>query len=124
MKGGAFLYEKTLAKDVFVPEDFNEEQIMIKEMIIDFINQEVYPHLEKIDSMSDKSLMPSLLKKSAALGMLGVNISEEYGGMDLDVVTTLIFGEATHGHSFATAIGAHTSIGSLPIVYYGNETQS
>ena len=119
MKGGAFLYQKSLVNDVFVPEDFNEEQIMIKEMIIDFVNQEVYPHLEKIDSMTDKSLMPSLLKKSAELGMLGVNISEQYGGIDLDVVTTLIFGEATaYGHSFATAIGAHTSIGSLPIVYY------
>ena len=124
MKGGAFLYEKSLVDDVFVPEDFNEEQIMIKEMIIDFVNQEVYPHLEKIDSMTDKSLMPSLLKKSAELGMLGVNICEDYGGMDLDVVTTLIFGEATaYGHSFATAIGAHTSIGTLPIVYYGNENQ-
>ena len=124
MKGGAFLYQKSLVNDVFVPEDFNEEQIMIKDMIIDFVKQEVYPHLEKIDSMTDKSLMPSLLKKSAELGMLGVNISEQYGGIDLDVVTTLIFGEATaYGHSFATAIGAHTSIGSLPIVYYGNETQ-
>lgn len=124
MKGGAFLYQKTLVNDVFVPEDFNEEQIMIKEMIIDFINQEVYPNLEQIDSMSDKSIMPSLLKKSAKLGMLGVNISEDFGGMDLDMVTTLIFGEATaYGHSFATAIGAHTSIGSLPIVYYGNDAQ-
>ena len=80
MKGGAFLYQKSLVNDVFVPEDFNEEQIMIKEMIIDFVNQEVYPHLEKIDSMIDKSLMPKLLKKSAELGMLGVNISEQYGG--------------------------------------------
>lgn len=124
MKGGAFLYQKTLVKEVFVPEDFNEEQIMIKEMIIDFINQEVYPNLEQIDSMSDKSIMPSILKKSAKLGMLGVNISEDFGGMDLDMVTTLIFGEATaYGHSFATAIGAHTSIGSLPIVYYGNDAQ-
>ena len=124
MKGGAFLYEKKLAKDVFVPEEFNEEQLMIKDMIIDFINQEVTPNLERLDLMTDKSLMPSLLKKSGELGMLGVNISEEFGGMDFDMVTTLMFGEATaYGHSFATAIGAHTSIGSLPIVYYGNEEQ-
>ena len=75
MKGGAFLYEKTLAKDVFVPEEFNEEQLMIKDMINDFINQEVFPDLEKLDSMTDKSLMPLLLKKSGELGMLGVNIS-------------------------------------------------
>jgi alkylation response protein AidB-like acyl-CoA dehydrogenase len=124
MKGGAFIYERTSAKDVFVPEDFSEEQLMIKEMILDFVYQEVVPNLEKLDSMTDKSLMPSVLKKSGELGMLGVNISEELGGMDLDMVTTLIFGETTgHGHAFATAIGAHTSIGSLPIVYYGDETQ-
>jgi len=124
MKGGAFIYEMTSAKDVFVPEDFSEEQLMIKEMILDFVYQEVVPNLEKLDSMTDKSLMPSVLKKSGELGMLGVNISEELGGMDLDMVTTLIFGETTgHGHAFATAIGAHTSIGSLPIVYYGDETQ-
>jgi alkylation response protein AidB-like acyl-CoA dehydrogenase len=124
MKGGAFIYEKTSIKDVFVPEDFNEEQLMIKEMIIDFVQQEVEPNLEKLDSMTDKSLMPSVLKKSGELGMMGVNISEELGGMDLDMVTTLIFGETTaHGHAFATAIGAHTSIGSLPIVYYGTEEQ-
>ena len=124
MKGGAFIYEKTFVKDVFVPEDFNEEQVMIKEMIIDFVKQEVEPNLEKLDSMTDKSLMPSVLKKSGELGMMGVNISEELGGMDLDMVTTLIFGETTaHGHAFATAIGAHTSIGSLPIVYYGTDEQ-
>ena len=124
MKGGAFIYEKTLLKDVFVPEDFNEEQVMIKEMIIDFVDQEVEPNLEKLDSMKDKSLMPSILKKSGELGMMGVNISEKLGGMDLDMVTTLIFGETTaHGHSFATAIGAHTSIGTLPIVYYGTDEQ-
>ena len=124
MKGGAFIYEKTSIKDVFVSEDFNEEQLMIKEMIIDFVQQEVEPNLEKLDSMTDKSLMPSVLKKSGELGMMGVNISEELGGMDLDMVTTLIFGETTaHGHAFATAIGAHTSIGSLPIVYYGTDEQ-
>jgi len=124
MKGGAFIYEKTSIKDVFVPEDFNEEQLMIKEMIIYFVQQEVEPNLEKLDSMTDKSLMPSVLKKSGQLGMMGVNISEELGGMDLDMVTTLIFGETTaHGHAFATAIGAHTSIGSLPIVYYGTDEQ-
>jgi alkylation response protein AidB-like acyl-CoA dehydrogenase len=97
---------------------------MIREMILDFIDQEVNPNLDILDSMTDKSLMPSILKKSSNLGMLGVNIPEEYGGMDLNMISTLIFGEATaYGHSFATAIGAHTSIGSLPIVYYGNENQ-
>lgn len=124
MKGGAFIYEKTSGKDVFVPEDFNEEQLMIKDMILDFVQQEVHPHLDKLDAMTDKSLMPSILRKSGELGMMGVNIAEDLGGMDLDMVTTLIFGEATaHGYSFATAIGAHTSIGSLPVVYYGNEAQ-
>ena len=124
MKGGAFIYTDSDYSEVYIPEDFDEEQKMIREMILDFINQEVNPHLEMLDSMTDKSLMPSILKKSASLGMLGVNIPEIYGGMDLNMITTLIFGEATaYGHSFATSIGAHTSIGSLPIVYYGNESQ-
>jgi alkylation response protein AidB-like acyl-CoA dehydrogenase len=124
MKGGAFIYTNSVSSKVYIPEDFNEEQKMIREMILDFINQEVNPNLDILDSMTDKSLMPSILKKSSNLGMLGVNIPEEYGGTDLNMITTLIFGEATaYGHSFATAIGAHTSIGSLPIVYYGNEDQ-
>ena len=124
MKGGAFIYTDSDYSEVYIPEDFDEEQKMIRAMILDFINQEVNPHLEMLDSMTDKSLMPSILKKSASLGMLGVNIPEIYGGMDLNMITTLIFGEATaYGHSFATSIGAHTSIGSLPIVYYGNEAQ-
>ena len=124
MKGGAFIYQATSATDVFVPEGFNEEQRMIKEMIIDFINTEVKPNLDKLDAMEDKTLMLQALKKSGELGMLGVNIPEELGGMDLNMVTTLIFGETTaHGHAFATAIGAHTSIGTLPIVYYGTKEQ-
>ena len=124
MKGGAFIYTDSVCSEVYIPEDFNEEQTMIREMILDFITQEVNPNLDKLDSMTDKTLMPAILKKSASLGMMGVNIPEVHGGMDLNMVTTLIFGEATaYGHSFATAIGAHTSIGSLPIVYYGNDSQ-
>jgi alkylation response protein AidB-like acyl-CoA dehydrogenase len=124
MKGGAFIYTDSVYSEVYIPEDFDEEQKMIRAMILDFIDQEVNPHLDTLDSMTERSLMPSILKKSASLGMLGVNIPEMYGGMDLNMVTTLIFGEATaYGHSFATSIGAHTSIGSLPIVYYGNDAQ-
>ena len=124
MKGGAFIYTDSVCSEVYIPEDFNEEQTMIREMILDFITQEVNPNLDKLDSMTDKTLMRAILKKSASLGMMGVNIPEVHGGMDLNMVTTLIFGEATaYGHSFATAIGAHTSIGSLPIVYYGNDAQ-
>lgn len=124
MKGGSFVLEREVKEKVFIPEDFSEEQRMIREMILDFIDQEVQPKLDLIDSMKDKDLMPSLLKKSGELGMMGVNITEEFGGMDLNMVSTLIFGEASaYGYSFATAIGAHTSIGSLPIVYYGNESQ-
>ena len=124
MNGGEFIYKDAVLNEVYIPEEFTEEQTMIREMILDFIDQEVNPHLDLLDSMKDKSLMSTILKKSASLGMLGVNIPESYGGIDLNMVTTLIFGEATaYGHSFATSIGAHTSIGSLPIVYYGNEAQ-
>lgn len=124
MKGGAFVLKKAVKESIFIPEEFSEEQRMIKEMILDFIEQEVKPNLDLIDSMKDKELMPTLLRKSGNLGMMGVNISEDFGGLDLNMVSTLIFGEAAaHGYSFATAIGAHTSIGSLPIVYYGNDEQ-
>lgn len=124
MIGGRFIYTQCDEIKITIPELFTEEQNMVKAMILDFIAQEVLPNIELIDSMTDKTLMPTLLKKSGALGMMGVNIPHEYGGMDLNMLSTLIFGEATaYGYSYATAIGAHTSIGSLPIIYYGNKAQ-
>ena len=89
----------------------------------DFIDQEVIPNLDRIDSMED-GLMPSLLDKAGELGLLSMSIPEELGGMGSDFITSMITTENTgSGHSFAVALSAHNGIGTLPILYFGNEDQ-
>jgi alkylation response protein AidB-like acyl-CoA dehydrogenase len=128
LKGGSFLIEKGNPKDIFINEEFTEEQKMIGEMVRDFCVQEIQEPLKKnvyeLEASKHQPEIVALLEKSAELGLCGVAISEEYGGIDLDFNTGLIFSEMiAQGFSFATTIGAHTSIGSLPIVYYGTEAQ-
>jgi len=128
LKGGSFLIEKGNPKDIFINEEFTEEQKMIGEMVRDFCVQEIQEPLKKngyeLEASKHQPEIVALLEKSAELGLCGVAISEEYGGIDLDFTTGLIFSEMiAQGFSFATTIGAHTSIGSLPIVYYGTEAQ-
>lgn len=128
LKGGSFITEKTDYKSVFTPEEFTEEQIAIRDMVKDFCLKEIHGlGLEKVatmDAEKDRELVISQLEKSAELGLCGVAIDEEYGGINLDFNTGLLFGEAIAlSFSFATTIGAHTSIGSLPIVYYGTKAQ-
>jgi alkylation response protein AidB-like acyl-CoA dehydrogenase len=124
INGGEWLIRPTRAQDVFIPEDFDQEQILIRETCRDFIQQEVYPHLEAIDSMQDPTFMPTLLDKAGELGLLGVSVPEAYGGFGKDFNTGMLVAEETGaGHSFAVAISAHTGIGTLPIVLYGNEAQ-
>ena len=123
IKGGEFLIRETDPKDVFIPEEFDEEQNMIAQTCKDFLAQEIYPNVERIDDM-EKGLMPSLIEKAGDLGILGVSIPEEYGGFGKDFVTSMLVAEATGaGHSFSVAISAHTGIGTLPILYYGNAEQ-
>ncbi len=123
LKGGEFLITESSAKDVFVPEEFNEEQKMIAGMCQDFLKQEVYPHLERIDSM-EPGLMRSLVTKSGAMGLLGISVPEEYGGFGQPFVTSMIASdELGAGYSYAVAFSAHTGIGTLPILYYGTEDQ-
>lgn len=123
LKGGEFLIKETDANDVFIPEEFGEEQQMIAQSCKDFIAQEVAPNLDKIDHQ-EKGLMVSLLNKAGELGLLGISIPEEYGGFGKDFTTGMLVTEALGpGHSFMVAISAHTGIGTLPILYYGNETQ-
>ncbi len=123
IKGGEFLIKETEAKDIFIPEEWDEEQKMIAQTCNDFLEQEVFPNLERIDSM-EEGLMPSLLDKAGELGMLSVSIPEEYGGMEKDFVTGMLVTEVTGaGHSFAVAFSAHSGIGTLPILYYGNKEQ-
>ena len=123
IKGGEFLIRETQANDVFIPEDWNEEQQMIAKMAQDFLDAEVHPNLERIDKM-EEGLMASLLTKAGELGLMGVSVPEEYGGFGKDFNTSMLVAEvAGAGFSFAVALSAHTGIGTLPILYYGNEEQ-
>jgi alkylation response protein AidB-like acyl-CoA dehydrogenase len=123
IKGGQFLLKATDAADVFIPEEFNEEQIMMREMARDFIAHEVLPILDKIDQQ-EEGLMQKLLDKAGELGLLGVSIPEKYSGFGKDFNTSLLITETVGaGHSFAVALAAHTGIGMLPILYFGNEEQ-
>ncbi|MFA0961823.1 acyl-CoA dehydrogenase family protein [Roseivirga sp. BDSF3-8] len=124
VKGGEFLIKETAAQSVFIPEDWSEEQKMIAQTCKDFLEQEVYPRLEEIDSMKNPELMPQLMDKSGELGLLGTSVPEQYGGFGMDFNTSMLVAEVIGaGHSFAVAFSAHTGIGTLPILYYGNDEQ-
>jgi len=124
IKGGEFLIKETKAQDIFIPEEFNEEQKMIMQQCKDFLNKEVYPKLNEIDSMKEPKLMPSILDKAGELGLLGTSVPQELGGFGMDFNTTMLVAEVIGGgHSVAVALSAHTGIGTLPILYYGNDAQ-
>ena len=123
LKGGEFLIRDTKAEDIFIPEDWNEEQRMIADMCREFLEQNVFNQLDKIDHQ-EEGLMPSLLDKAGELGLLGMSVPEAYNGFGKDFVTSMLTTEVLGaGHSFAVALSAHTGIGTLPILYYGNEEQ-
>lgn len=123
IKGGEFIVRDTAPGDIFTAENWSEEQRMIKQMCQDFIDTEIKPNLERIDSM-EEGLMPSLMKKAGALGLLGMSVPEELGGLGVDFKTSLLATEALgSGYSFSVAYGAHTGIGTLPLLYYGNDAQ-
>lgn len=123
IKGGEFVIRETSYKDIFIPEEFDEEQLMIKQTCVDFIEAEVLPKLDEIDAQ-EEGLMQSLLDKAGELGILSVSIPEEYGGFGKNFNTSMLVTDAVGaGHSFAVALSAHTGIGTLPILYYGNEEQ-
>ncbi|MFM6953797.1 MAG: acyl-CoA dehydrogenase family protein [Sphingobacteriaceae bacterium] len=122
-KGGEFIIKETQAANIFIPEEFDEEQLMIKKTCEDFLQAEVNPNLDRIDKL-EEGLMPSLLDKAGELGLLAVSIPEEYGGFGKNFNTSMLVADIVGaGHSFAVAISAHTGIGTLPILYYGNEAQ-
>jgi alkylation response protein AidB-like acyl-CoA dehydrogenase len=123
LKSGEFLVDEIEPKDIFIPEEFNEEQRMIAQTCSDFLQTEVYPNLEKVEK-SDRDLMKSILKKSGELGLLGISIPEEFGGFGQSFVTQMLVAETTGaGYSFSVAYMAHCGIGTLPIMYYGNKDQ-
>jgi len=124
IKGGEFLIRETDANDIFIPEEWSEEQKMIAQTCKDFLATEVYPKLDEIDSMKNPELMPELLDKAGELGLLGTSVPEQYGGFGMDFNTSMLIAEEFgKGYSFAVAITAHTGIGTLPILYYGNDEQ-
>ena len=123
LQGGEFLIKETKAMDIFIPEEFGEEQIMIGQMCEDFLAQEVIPVIERIDE-AEEGLMPSLLEKAGEMGMLGISVPEELGGFNKNFVTSMLTTEKLGaGYSFSVALSAHTGIGTLPILYYGTEAQ-
>jgi alkylation response protein AidB-like acyl-CoA dehydrogenase len=121
--GGSFLIQPSDPLNVFIPEDFNEEQHMIIQMCDEFLEKEVFPHLADIDLQKD-NIMPTLLDKAGQLGLLGAAFPEQYGGLGKDFVTATLVNESLGaGHSFAVAMAAHNGIGSLPILYFGTDEQ-
>ena len=124
IKGGEWLVSETSYENVFIPEEFDEEQKMIAQTCRDFLVNEIWPRLDEIDSMKNPELMPELISKAGELGLLGVNVPEEYGGFGKDFTTGTLVTETTGaGHSFAVGFSAHTGIGTLPITLYGNDEQ-
>ena len=123
IKGGGFLFNHPHFSEIFIPEEFNDEQKMMAKAAQDFIDKEVFPFVERIDAL-EEGLMSSIMTKAGDLGLLGVCIPEQYGGLGMSFNTGMLIADivASTG-SFTTAFGAHTGIGTLPILYYGNDTQ-
>lgn len=123
LKSGEFLVKEVQANDVFIPEEFDEEQLMIKQTCADFLESEIYTVLDRIDNQ-EEGLMASLVKKAGELGLLGIAVAEEYDGFGQSFVTQMLACDILGaGFSFAVAYSAHTGIGTLPIMYYGNDEQ-
>ena len=124
LKGGEFLIKETQAAQVFIPEEFTEEQQMIAATCREFLEREIWPRLNEIDNAKSPELISSLMDKAGELGILGTSVPEQYGGFGTNFNTSMLVAEVTGaGHSFSVALSAHTGIGTLPIVYYGNEDQ-
>ena len=123
LKGGEWLIKESITPDTFTPEDFNEEQLMVKEMCLQFLTAEIHPIVDRIDKL-EAGLMPSLMVKAGEQGLLGASIPEEFGGLGKDFITSTLVNEGLGGgYSFSVAIAAHTGIGTLPILYFGTDEQ-
>ena len=125
IKGGGFIVNKTDSKyTIFTPEDFSEEQIMMKESVREFIDREVWPQKERFEN-KDYKFTKEIMERAGELGFLGVSVPEEYGGLGMDFVSTMLVCDyiSSASGSLSTAYGAHTGIAILPITLYGNEEQ-
>ncbi len=123
LKGGEFLIRETKAADIFIPEEFNEEQQMMAQTCREFTLTQAVPNVEKLEH-HDNELLVKLMKDAGELGLLGISVPEEYEGFGQNFVTSMLtVEEMGKGFSFAVAYSAHTGIGTLPILYFGNEEQ-
>ncbi|TRO66691.1 acyl-CoA dehydrogenase family protein [Christiangramia sabulilitoris] len=124
LRGGQFLVKETKSEDVFTPEDFNEEQKMMRDSVKEFVEREVWPHKERFEQ-KDYALTEEVMRKAGELGFLGVAVPEEYDGLGMGFVSTMLVCDYISGAtgSLATAFGAHTGIGTMPITLYGTEEQ-
>ena len=124
LRGGQFLVKETNCEDVFTPEDFNEDQLMMKEAVTEFVDREIWAKKEQFEK-KDYALTESCMRKAGELGFLSVSVPEAYGGMGMGFVDTMLVCDFISGAtgSFSTAFGAHTGIGTMPITLYGTEEQ-
>jgi alkylation response protein AidB-like acyl-CoA dehydrogenase len=124
LRGGQWLIQPSQPQDIFIPEDFTEEERAIAQMFRDFVDTEIRPHLDAIDGFQPADIMLQKMKQAGEMGMLGVNIPESFGGYGLKFNTGVLTTDAIGaGHSFSVALSAHTGIGTLPILYFGNDEQ-
>jgi alkylation response protein AidB-like acyl-CoA dehydrogenase len=123
LKGGEFLVSESRPEDTLIPEELNEEQLMVEQMAKDFLKNEIHPNRERIEKR-EPGLTESLLEKAGELGLLGAHMPAQYGGTELDTNTNTVIAETLGpSGSFCTSIAAHTGIGMLPILYFGTEAQ-
>ena len=124
LDGGEFLLKDIASNEIFTTEDFTEEQKMIRDTVIEFIDREIWPKKMRFEE-KDYDLTIEMMKKIGDLGLLGVNVDQDYGGLGMDFVSTMLVCDYISGSSgsLATAYGAHTGIAILPIYLYGNEEQ-
>ena len=123
-RGGQFLVKETKCEDIFTPEDFNEEQIMMRDSVKEFVDKEIWPNKDRFEK-KDYAFTEECMKKAGDLGFLSVAVPESYGGLGMGFVNTVLVCDYISGAtgSFSTAFGAHTGIGTMPITLYGTEAQ-
>ena len=124
IKGGEFLIKEIKSEDIFITEEFNEEQKMMKDAVKEFIDREVWPQRERFEN-KDYAFTEEIMRKAGEMGFLGVSIPEEYGGIGMGFVSTMLVTDyiSSATGSLGTAFGAHTGIGTMPIFLYGTEEQ-
>ena len=124
LRGGQFIVKDVPSKEIFTPEDFSDEQKMMRDAVKEFVDREIWPYKERFEK-KDYAFTEEVMRKAGELGLLGVAVPEAYGGLGMGFVTTMLVCDYISGAtgSIATAFGAHTGIGTLPIVLYGTEEQ-